>query len=91
MVTSEPRSPNRVGRGVTIPISRHASRPFARPSSIDRQPDTWKPPMATGIPASRNGRAMSRARGNTEGYQSGPGLFRGGDFLKKERHAILLS
>ena len=25
----------------------------ARPSSIERHPDTWKPPMATGIPASR--------------------------------------
>ena len=33
------------------------------PSSIDRQPDTWNPPMATGMPASRNGRAMSSARG----------------------------
>ena len=46
-----------------MPISRHASSSTARPSSIDRHPDTWKPPMATWIPAARNGRAMSSARG----------------------------
>ena len=48
---------------MAMPISRQASRSTARPSSIDRQPETWKPPMATGMPAARNGRAMSRARG----------------------------
>src|SRR5207248_3811120 len=39
------------------------SSDLARPSSIDRHPETWKPPMATAIPALRNGAAMSRARG----------------------------
>ena len=33
------------------------------PSSIARQPETWKPPMPTGMPASRNGsRDIERAR-----------------------------
>ena len=32
--------------------------------SIAMQPETWKPPMPTGSPAARNGRARSTARGN---------------------------
>ena len=47
---------------IATPRSRQASRSTACPSSIERQPDTWKPPMVTAIPAARNGRAMSRAR-----------------------------
>ena len=31
--------------------------------SIDRQPETWKPPITTGSPAARNSRARSTARG----------------------------
>ena len=30
--------------------------------SIERQPETWKPPIITGSPAARNSRARSRAR-----------------------------
>ena len=48
---------------MAMPMSRQISRSTARPSNIDRHPDTWKPPMATWMPASRNGRAISRARG----------------------------
>ena len=32
---------------IEMPSSRQASRSTALPSSIDRQPDTWKPPIAT--------------------------------------------
>ena len=32
--------------------------------SMAMQPETWKPPMQTGRPAARNGRARSTARGN---------------------------
>jgi hypothetical protein len=31
-----------------MPISRQASSPTDLPSSMDRQPETWKPPIATG-------------------------------------------
>ena len=32
--------------------------------SMARQPETWKPPMQTGTPAARRGRATSMTRGN---------------------------
>ena len=38
--------------------------PAAVSGSMAMQPETWKPPMQTGRPAARNGRARSTARGN---------------------------
>ena len=38
--------------------------------SIAMQPLTWKPPMQTGMPAARSGRAMSTARGKLVGLHA---------------------
>ena len=44
-------------------VERHL-RSACSSGSMARQPDTWNPPIITGTPAARNGRAMSSARGN---------------------------
>ena len=42
----------------------------ASSGSIAMQPLTWKPPMQTGMPAARNGRAISTARGKLVGLHT---------------------
>ena len=47
-----------------IPISSAAVISGGVSSSMASEPAAWKPPMQTGMPAFRNGRAKSIARGN---------------------------
>ncbi len=46
-----------------MPIASASLSESGLSGSIARHPETWKPPMQTGIPAALKGRAMSSARG----------------------------
>ena len=62
--TSSSRPSSASPAKIEMPISCASRISGGISGSIERQPETWKPPMQTGRPAARNGRARSTARGN---------------------------
>ena len=62
--STSPRRPSASPAKSEMPIACAACSSASLAAEHRDAPDTWKPPMPTGMPRGRSGRAMSSARGN---------------------------